>query len=187
MNRKLLTSLALCAALLFSSLSVACGKQTMQKAAEAVKDVNGGVLDTTRAVAKAYHQGLITIEKKDRLADLLIKLAKGGEKATGVLVALNKEFPDGNLPADRWTLLNKLLDDELISVFLDVLTELTALTPATADLIRIAMAGVRSAILILAGIFGRRTAVERSIERREDGIKSSIRIARLEVAWEQVM
>lgn len=137
----------------------ACNKQnTLSQAAEAAKDIGGGTRDVIKAVGDAYQAKLITLEQKDRLADLLIQIAKGGQKGVAAIEKLQQQGV--SIPTlDQKQILNKLFDDEVVSKFLTLLTELGKLSDAQSASIRLALASVRTAIVLLSNKIGRNDVI----------------------------
>lgn len=133
---------------------------TVKAAAEAAKDIGGGTRDAIKAVGEAYRKGLITLAQKDKLADLLLLIAKGGQKGVDAIERLqNDGFTE--LPADRAALLNKLFSDEVVAPFLKLLTEIGALTDSQSIAIRAAVATLRTTILLLSQKIGREDAIKK--------------------------
>lgn len=54
----------------------------------------------TEVVTEAYNAKKISFEKKNELADILIKISKGGKKFNNLLIELDKKYPDGTVPPD---------------------------------------------------------------------------------------
>lgn len=133
---------------------VGCTPHQLSQTAEAAKDIGGGVKDTVKAVAEAYHQGLITLAQKDKLADLLAQIARGGDKGVDAIEALQRAGVT-NPNANQRAVLNHLFDDAVIAPFLQLLTELGKLSPDSSIAIRTALAAVRTAILLFSQKVGR--------------------------------
>lgn len=143
----------------YSGFGFACNKQnTLNQAAEAAKDIGGGTRDVIKAVGDAYQAKLITLEQKDRLADLLIQISKGGQKGVAAIEKLQQQGV--SIPTlDQKQILNKLFDDEVISPFLRLLTEMGKLSESSAASIRLALASVRTAIVLLSNKIGRNDVI----------------------------
>ena len=140
-------------------------KKTLEVAAEAAKDIGGGTRDVIQAVGQAYDKKLITLEQKDKLADLLGQIARGGQKGVAALQALEAAGVT-ELSSDHRANLNKLFDDAVIGPFLDLLTEIGKLSSESSMAIRAALATVRTAILLFSQKIGR-LDVEKMITTRE--------------------
>ena len=140
-------------------------KKALAEAAEAAKDIGGGTRDVIEAVGKAYDQKLITLEQKDKLADLLIAIAKGGQKGVQALDTLEKSGVT-ELTPDQRSILNKLFDVEVIDPFLNLISEIAKLSDESQTAIRIALASVRTAILLFSNKIGRND-IQKLVEARE--------------------
>lgn len=140
-------------------------KRALAEAAEAAKDIGGGTRDVIAAVGKAYDQKLISFEQKNRLADLLIAIAKGGQKGVAALDTLEKSGVT-ELSGDQRSVLNKLFDVEVIDPFLTLISEIAKLSDESQTAIRIALASVRTAILLFSNKIGR-IDIRRLIETQE--------------------
>lgn len=148
----------------------ACNKDETKKslavASEAAKDIAGGTRDTIKAVGQAFDKKLITLEQKDKLADLLIAISKGGQKGVAAISALEASGVT-ELDLNQASALNALFDTEVITPFLDLISELAKLSPSQSAAIRAALSGVRVAILLLSQKIGRND-VEQIILKREE-------------------
>jgi len=140
-------------------------KKLVAQAAEVAKDVGGSTRDVIKAVGQAYDQKLITLEQKDKYADLLIKISEGGQKGVSALTELEKHVGEtGQIPADKWQLLNALFNSELVTPFLNFLTEINKLTPEANVAIQVSVIALRSLILRLSDAFGRRAELEQKFQ-----------------------
>lgn len=153
------------AVLVIAIMVSACGgSKELKQVAEAAKDIGGGTRDTIAAVGQAFDQGLLTLTQKDKLADLLIAIARGGQKGVAVIDALERSGVT-NIPADKQKLLSAIFTEEVTAPFLQLLTELGKLTEAQSAAIRVALVTLRSAILLLSNRIGR-VDIERAIMER---------------------
>lgn len=143
-----------------------CNRQkTLNTAAEAAKDIGGGTRDVIKAIGEAYQAKLITFEQKNHFADLLKAIAKGGQKGVDAIEALQKQGVD-TLSGAQSQALMLIFDDEVVTPFLQLLTELGKLSDSSSAAIRAALASVRTAIVLLSGRIGRADVI-RLIEARE--------------------
>lgn len=143
-----------------------CNKQkTLEVAAEAAKDIGGGVRDTIKAVSDAYDAKLITLEQKDRLALLLKKIAQGGQRGVDALELLESKGV-ASLDVPEAKDLNRIFSDEVVAPFLNFLTEMGKLTDTQSAAIRAALVTVRTAIVLLSSKIGRADIIQ-EIQRRE--------------------
>lgn len=165
-SRKVL-AVALTVVLLPSTLAFGpCNRQsTLNAAAEAAKDIGGGTRDVIAAVGQAYQANLITLEQKDKYADLLKKIAQGGQKGVDAIELLHNQGVK-EPTAEQSNLLRKIFDDDVIAPFLEMLTEIGKLTDTQSAVIRAAMASVRTAIVLLSSKIGRSDVIK-AIEARE--------------------
>lgn len=165
-KRKLLSiALVLCLFAGIATTQTSCSEKQLGQAAEAAKDIAGGTRDVIKAVGDAYKAGLITIEQKDRLAALLKAVAKGGQHGVDVIDSLEKQGVT-TLSPDNSRVLRAVFDDEVISPFLSLLTELGKLSDNSSVAIRAALASVRTAIVLLSSRIGRNDVIQ-AIRARE--------------------
>lgn len=152
--------------LIYTCAGFACNRQnTLAQAAEAAKDIGGGVRDVIKAVGQAYDAKLITLEQKDQLAEILKAIAKGGQKGVDAIQKLQEQGVDIPTP-DQRAILNRIFDDDVVAPFLNLLTRLGTLSNDQSIAIRAALTSVRTAIVLLSSRIGR-TDVIREIEARE--------------------
>lgn len=143
-----------------------CNKQkSLEVAAEAAKDIGGGTRDVIKAVGDAYYKKLITLEQKDRLADALSAIARGGQKGVSAIEALDKAGVTTMSGSDAEAL-SRIFTDEVVAPFLELLTELGKLSASSSAAIRAALVSVRTAIVLLSSKIGRANII-RQIEARE--------------------
>ena len=167
MTKRKLISLTLTLAVFLSASAYGpCNKQnSLEAAAEAAKDIGGGTRDVIRAVGEAYDKKLISLEQKDRLADILIAISKGGQKGVDAIELLHQQGVEDPTP-DQSRLLMKIFDDDVVAPFLTLLTELGKLSDTQSAAIRAALISVRAAIVLLSSKVGRADMIKR-IEARE--------------------
>jgi hypothetical protein len=163
---KPLKPLSLSLILILCLFMAGCPQKTaMEKAAETAKDVAGSTRDVIKAVGEAYASGLITLEQKDRYADLLIKISQGGKEGVAILDTLTV----ATATPDKWQLLNTVFGEKVVSPFLTLITEIGKLSPNQSAVIQIAIASLRTIILRLSDAFGRRAELEHKFMRIERG------------------
>lgn len=136
----------------------------LQVTAEAAKDIGGGTRDVIKAVGDAYHKGLITLTQKDRYADLLGRIARGGQKGVDAIDAL---FKSGitDLPADQALALNKLFSAEVIDPFLSLLSEFASLSANASAVIQASISSLKTIILLVSQKIGRVDVINQINER----------------------
>jgi hypothetical protein len=166
-RRRKILAVALTVVLLPSTLAMGpCNRQsTLNSAAEAAKDIGGGTRDVIKAVGDAYQAKLITLEQKDRFADLLKAIAQGGQRGVDAIEFLQKQGVETPTAEQRINLM-RIFDDDVIAPFLNLLTEIGKLSNAQSVAIRAALASVRTAIVLLSSRIGRADVI-RAIEARE--------------------
>lgn len=141
------------------------GEKQLAQAAEAAKDIGGGTRDVIKAVGEAYQKGLLTLAQKDRFADLLKAIARGGQKGVSVIEALQKAGVT-TLNGEQRKQLTLIFDDEVVAPFLELLQDLGKLSESSSAAIRAALVSVRTAIVLLSSRIGRADVI-RAIEARE--------------------
>lgn len=166
-RRRRVLSIALVLVLLPSTFGYGpCNKQkSLSVAAEAAKDIGGGTRDVIKAVGEAFDEKLITLEQKDKLADLLGNIARGGQKGVAAIDALEKAGVTTLSGADAETL-SRVFTDDVVAPFLQLLTELGKLSDSSSAAIRAALVSVRTAIVLLSSRIGRADII-REIRARE--------------------
>jgi len=156
-------ALCLCAVV---PLNTSCdGKTSLAKTAEAAKDIGANTRSVIKAVGQAYQQNLITLEQKDKLADILGTIAVGGQKGVDAIEFLHKQGIETPTTEQRIKLTD-IFDNEVVGPFLTLLTEIGKLTDTQATAIRISLASLRTTMLLLANRLGRNDII-RAIKARE--------------------
>jgi hypothetical protein len=141
-------------------------KRALDEAAEAAKDIGGGVRDVTAAVGQAYDKQLITLAQKDRLADILIRISQGGQQGVETIAALHAAGVT-DIDGQHRIELDAIFTNAVVGPFLELLTEIGRL-PTDANLaIRASLPAVRSAILLFSRKISRGD-VERQIHAAEE-------------------
>lgn len=138
----------LCLVVICSLLLMACPKEdVVRKAAKASYSLSGLTADVAVAAQKAYHDGLIDVHSKDRIAVWLKQISKGGKQFTALTEAAHK-----SQVADAGTInsLNLILSTEITAPFLEILQELKILSKDASDFLQTAIAALRSAILVIS-------------------------------------
>ena len=144
----------------YTCAGFACNRQnTLAQAAEAAKDIGGGVRDVIKAVGEAYDAKLISLEQKDQLAEILKTIAKGGQKGVDAIQKLQEQGVDIPTP-DQRAILNRIFDDDVVAPFLGLLTRLGTLSNEQSVAIRAALASVRTAIVLLSSRIGRADVIK---------------------------
>ena len=133
-------------------LSAACPQNATREAAKASYSLSGLTVDVAKGTARAYQDGIIGIETKDRIANYLKTISIGGKRFNNTLEIFVKESGE-NLPTDKLAILNTIFNDEVIAPFLEILTALKVLPSEKAQYLRTAIAALRSSILIISAGF----------------------------------
>lgn len=130
-------------------LTMACpSKSKIKRSAEVAFQMSGLVLDLTKATDRAFDEGLIGVESKDKAVIALRKMNAGAKTLTSIVSQLNQnETPSASVI----TLINKTLSDEIITPFLQFLTDVGSLAVEQAAYLRTTIAAIRIAILTIAG------------------------------------
>lgn len=166
-RRSRLLSITLTVAVFLSASAFGpCNKQnSLNVAAEAAKDIGGGTRDVIKAVGDAFDKKLITLEQKDRFADILGAIARGGQKGVTAIEALERAGVT-TLSGSDAEALSRIFTDEVVAPFLELLTEIGKLSPASSAAIRAALISVRTAIVLLSSKIGRADIIQ-EIKARE--------------------
>lgn len=135
------------AMLVYCLLLFGCPKKSeAKKAAELSYQFSGLVLDLAKAAEKAFDSGLITLAQKDS-AVTLIRGMNTGAKSFNVLateLAASSEAP----APDKLAVLNRILSNEVITPFLEVLKLFTGVN---VPFVTEAISAIRIAILTISG------------------------------------
>lgn len=153
--KKLLT----CCLLIYAIFLMGCPKETaVRKAANASYQLAGITGDVINGVGKAYDAGILSLATKDKLAAQLKLVVSGGKKFNLAIEALNAT-PS---PADI-SILNQIFSEQVVAPFLAILEELKVLLPNQADYLHTAITALRTAILIISGVFADSGYTQRSL------------------------
>lgn len=154
--------------LVISSLFLlACPKETaVRRAAKASYSLSGLTVDAINATGKAYAAEIIDLRTKDKMANALKTISIGGKRFNQTLEIFVRESGAGELPPDKLAFLNKIFSDEVVTPFLEVLQTMKVLSPAQSDYLHVAIAALRSAILVISNGFTAAKAVA-SVPRKQ--------------------
>lgn len=147
---QLLSLILICS---FVMLLTACPKETaVRRSVKASYELSGLTVDVINATGKAYANGLISLETKDKLADSLKILSVGGKRFNQALDLVIRESggDETKVPMDKIQMLNKLFSDEVVAPFLQVLQSLKLLSPEKARQLHITIAALRTAVLTIS-------------------------------------
>ncbi|MEQ1644229.1 MAG: hypothetical protein ABL959_12350 [Pyrinomonadaceae bacterium] len=141
-------------------LLTACPQASLQKAKDSSARVatyaNAGV-NLTRNL---YTSKLITLSQKDLVARKFVQLAEAGIAFDAVLAKAVVVY-GSNVPKSEIAKAFETFDSEVVGKFLDILESLKVIAnkSAYAQIIE----GLRTAVLIVANVFGHRQSVARRI------------------------
>lgn len=153
-------AIALLLILSFSAMAPKCGDpKQVQQVAEAAKDIGGGTRDAIKAVDKAYTDKLITLTQKDRLADMLLRISRGGKAGVAAIEAV-AVLGDGTIPATQQEIISAIFTDQVVGPFLDLITEIAKLSPTASVAIRASVSALRTTILLLSQRIGRSDIID---------------------------
>jgi hypothetical protein len=124
-----------------------------RKAAKASFELSGITLDVVNATAKAYDAGIISLAVKDKMAAAEKKIAEGGAHFNDLLAGFIKQYPNGQIPADKLGLLNSIFSGDIVTPFLQILEQIKVLSPTQAGYLSAAISTLRTALLVIAGVF----------------------------------
>jgi hypothetical protein len=95
----------------------------LDSAAKASNELAHDVLLANRFVAEFYTAGKIPLAAKDKLATKLGVIGDKGQKFNGILIELDKKYPQGTLPPQDVQFVRDNLS-ELKQLYTDILAEL---------------------------------------------------------------
>jgi hypothetical protein len=130
------------------SFSTGCPASSVKKAAKTSYQFAGLVNDLSKATDQAYDEGLLSLGLKDAAVVSLKKLNAGSKSFNGLVTAMaasNAEPSPSEVAA-----LSKLLSDEVVAPFLNLLKDLGAIAAEKAAYLRDALSALRIAILTIA-------------------------------------
>lgn len=134
-----------------------CPKQSIEKAkansAKVATYANAGV-DLTRELWRA---NFLSLEQKDRVAEAWIVLARAGIAFDAAIANIEGEYGIADVPKSEIEKLFAVFNREVVGKFLDVLTALK-LTTRAGEFGTI-IESIKTAVLIVAGYFNRRSEV----------------------------
>lgn len=149
MLTRFFTVLLILASLIFAT---ACPKAKVEsaqkKAASTVYQLSGLVLDLSKATDRAFDEGLLSVETKDKAVDGLRLLNTGVKRLTELTaqIEVNNEPPSPQF----LTVINKVLSDEVIRPFLVLLTDYGGIAAEKASYLRTVLSAIRISILTIS-------------------------------------
>lgn len=109
------------------------------------------------AIIKAYNDGTISLETKNKIFDKLGLISTGGRQFHNILAGLVLKYPDGRVPAADLEPLNLLFAREVYGPLTDILGLAGVLTASQRATIELAMEGLRLVIMTIRGTLGKLT------------------------------
>jgi hypothetical protein len=144
--------------LIWTLFLTACPSQSaISRSAKASSQLAGLTLDAVRVTRQAFESNLISLQTKDSIADKLVKLSKGGLAFNTTIKQLQIAYPNGKLPSDKFELLSRLFDTEVIAPFLAVLQDFGLIKNAPQIIAAIEV--IRTVVLTIAGVFGKTSMI----------------------------
>lgn len=103
-----------------------------------------------------YSSGLIPLATKDRIADALALVVKNGKSFHKVLVGLKAQYGDrlSEIPKAELANLDLLFSTQVITPFLEILSNFRVLSPEIARKLVVAFSILKTAILTVSSVFG---------------------------------
>jgi hypothetical protein len=156
---KFLTALALVysVVMLTACPSSASLQKAQESSARIAKYANAGV-DLTRGL---YESQVITLKQKDDIAKKFVLLAQGGI-AFDAAVAKTQSLYGTNAPKNEVQAIFATFDTEVVGKFLDILQSLKVI--ANKQAYAAVIETIRTAVLVVAGVFGQQHAIAQRIE-----------------------
>lgn len=147
--------------LICSLFCLACPKQNIDTAkaqsAKLARYAGAGVYLT----GELFRNKVLTLGQKDKIADGFIFLAKAGQTFDAAIAELEKKYDGKTVPKAELKDLFAVFNAEVVAKFLDLLRTLkVSVHPDLADVIE----AIRTAVLIVAGLFGKKLEVRQQIE-----------------------
>lgn len=135
--------------LVLAILSTACPTSSqIDKAARASNDLSRYTADAISLTRTLFEQQLISLEKKDQIADRLLELSKAGKSFNELITNLNTQYASGTVPPSAWTQLSQNFD-QISALFIQLLDAIGAVGQLGNSK---AMKIVRAAVVTLAAI-----------------------------------
>lgn len=103
------------------------------------------------SILKAYQDGVISLETKDKIFEKLKLIGVGGRQFHNVLAGLVEKYPTGVVPAADLEPLNLLFTSQLYGPLLDILNLAGVLTGPQRAAVELAMQGLKLVIMTIRG------------------------------------
>ena len=161
MRTFLASILFICISLVFTACPSKTDLASAKKRSAQLAGISDAAADVTLTL---FNKKIITLEQKDKIADAFIRLSKAGIKFDEAVIGLELQWGN-NPPKANLEQLFTMLNDEVVGLFLDAISELTGINLGYFnDIIQ----SFKSAVLAIAKVFGRgKTAI---VEAKLEGI-----------------
>lgn len=103
------------------------------------------------SILKAYRDGVISLETKDKIFEKLKLIGVGGRQFHSTLAGLVERYPNGVVPAADLEPLNLVFTREVYGPLMDILGLAGVLTAAQRSAIELAMQGLKLVIMTIRG------------------------------------
>lgn len=130
----------------------ACPSRTDLESAERHSKKLAGLSDVAgETTIKLFNERIISLEKKNRIADAFIKVSKAGVKFDQAVILAQANWGD-KPPQPTLDELFAILDDEVVAYFLAAVEELSGFDTSP---YRAVIGNIKAAILVIAKVFGK--------------------------------
>lgn len=138
----------------FSLILTGCPKaSTIQKAADANSQIEGLTRTAISSTLDAMHAGLLKPAEAEAVETALAKIAGGGAAFTVELGHVQAMSLTQTVPQSKLAELAALFNTNLVAPFLDVLTQLKAVSPSQAQALMLVINSLRNALLVISAAF----------------------------------
>ena len=136
------------------------GGSQIDRAAKASATVAQYTGQAITIVGDLFKAGAISLETKDKLADLLIKFSKGGKEFNDLVISVNNQVKGGAVPINSWAQITAQFN-QLISVFMQIVDAI----PQAAGLANSkAFKTITAAVLVISQILMQSAGVPRQTQ-----------------------
>lgn len=151
-------------------MTTACpSRVTLEKAKTESSRVAVYANATVDVVRELYRSKTISLEQKDRIADKLIVLARGGAAFDALVNQMQSSYGNtGNVPKAEFALLLDTFNVEVVNKFLDALAAMKIIK--VSDHLRNAINLLLTSIKIIAQAFGKQKSVGARIDALAEGL-----------------
>lgn len=151
--RTFFTVLLLMASLIFTACP---STQTLEKAKGASSKLATYANSGVNITRELFQAGILPLATKDKVAEAFIVLAKSGQQFDAAVISLQTQFGN-NPPTNELQALYALFSSTVVTNFLNVL-QILKLVNDTAKY-RAIIETIRTGVLLIANVFGHKSAV----------------------------